>query len=139
MQPHHATHQEQHPMTHEDHDKGPPLSQDEIRTLNIQALVAHQPVLAQQIAELSLNGERTREQLKQAEKRMQNIENELKTNTELTADVRDLLHTFKSGFRMLGWLGAGAGWIAKIGAGVAAVTAIYYAITHHGDLPPSKW
>lgn len=56
-------------------------------------------------------------------------------NTGLTQEILDLFSDFKSGFRVLGWLGTGAKWIGGIaGAGVALWVA-WQTLTH-GGVPP---
>ena len=50
--------------------------------------------------------------LAQGRQRMDRMQTELTVNTEITAEVRDLLNSFKGGFRVLGWLGVGGGNLA---------------------------
>ena len=74
-------------------------------------------------------------QLANGDLRMTAIEVELRTNTELTADVKALLEAVRAGLKVLGWLGSAAGWAAKV---VTAVGAVYGAwqLIKHGAPPP---
>lgn len=94
----------------------------------IKALLNHHDLLAQQIAELSLGADTARVRLGE-------MERELKDNTAITQEVRDLLNTFRGGFKVLGWLGTAATWVGRIAAAAMAIWGAWYAITHHGELP----
>jgi hypothetical protein len=74
-------------------------------------------------------------QLASGDLRMNAIESELRTNTELTADVKDLLDAARSGLKVIGWLGAAAAWMAKIATAIGAVYGVYQLI-RHGAPPP---
>jgi hypothetical protein len=66
------------------------------------------------------------------------IERELKANTEVTAEVRDLLTTVKGGFKVLGWLGHGGKWMGMIAGAAVSIYTLVYALTHGGRLPPGQ-
>lgn len=68
-------------------------------------------------------------------RRMNAMQTELTANTAVTAEVRDILDTVRSGLRVLGGLGTLAVWIGKLAAAGAAVSALWYAITHGGQSP----
>jgi len=69
-------------------------------------------------------------QLANGDLRMTAIEVELRTNTELTADVKALLEAVRAGLKVLGWLGSAAGWAAKVATAVGAVYAAWQLIKH---------
>lgn len=67
--------------------------------------------------------------------RMDLMDAEIKTNNELTQDIRDLLAAFKGGFRVLGWLGTGAKWLGGIAGAAVALWVAWQTLTH-GGVPP---
>lgn len=69
-------------------------------------------------------------QLASGDLRMNAIEVELRTNTDLTADVKVLLEAARAGLRVLGWLGSAAAWAAKIATAIGAVYAAWQLIKH---------
>ena len=115
-----------------------PLSQEEIDRIDLRAMLDHHEQLARQIGELALGAQTTRAELIETRGRLAAVEAELKTNTDITSEVRDLLGTFRSGFKVLGWLGTGATWLGRIAAAALAIWGVAYTITHHGELPPHK-
>jgi hypothetical protein len=56
-------------------------------------------------------------------------------NTEITSEIRDLITSVKTGFKVLGGLGIAAKWVAAIAGAASAVWALIYAATHGGQLP----
>lgn len=56
-------------------------------------------------------------------------------NTGLTQEILDLFSDFKSGFRVLGWLGTGAKWLGGIAGAGVALWAAWQTLTH-GGVPP---
>lgn len=73
------------------------------------------------------------------DERMGRMEAEIKKNTEITAasqsgiaEILDIFTSFKGGFKVLGWLGAGAKWVAGLGA---AVVALYFSLKNGGPHP----
>ncbi len=66
--------------------------------------------------------------------RMTAIESELKTNSETTKEIRDLLEAVQFGMRVIGWLGFAVEWLAKI---LVAAGSIYAALEFwkHGTPP----
>lgn len=53
--------------------------------------------------------------------RMAALEKAVAHNTELTAEIRELIAAAKLGFRVLGWIGVGAKWVAGIATAIGAV------------------
>jgi hypothetical protein len=60
--------------------------------------------------------------LRRGSERMAALERGLSANTELTAEIRDLLELGRNGLRVLGYLGAVARWVAAV---VAAGATLY--------------
>lgn len=56
-------------------------------------------------------------------------------NTEVTKDVRDILATARTGFKVLGGLGKLGQWAAWIAGGIGAVWGLIQAITHNSNPP----
>lgn len=76
------------------------------------------------------------QELAQGRDRMGRIEDSIGANTEMTATIRDIVVAGKAGFKVLGWIGTVAKWIAAVGGAVVAVYAVVHAIkTGH---PPPK-
>lgn len=61
----------------------------------------------------------------------------LNENTAITKEVRDILDTAKTGFKVLGGLGAFGKWVMYVAGGVTAVWGLITAILH-GVPPPPK-
>lgn len=57
--------------------------------------------------------------------RMGKIENDLKTNTDATAEILEIVSTGKSFFRVMGHIGNGIKWIAGIAAACLGVYAAW--------------
>lgn len=66
------------------------------------------------------------------------MRSELKSNTETTVEVRELLAVGKGGLRVLGWFGAFAKWVAGIAGAVLAVYAVVHAFKTGTPVPPPK-
>jgi len=75
-------------------------------------------------------------QLSNGDLRMTAIETELRNNTALTAEVREILTFARTGLRVLGAIGTAVQWLAKIAAAAAALYAAWQAARH--GIPPSK-
>jgi hypothetical protein len=67
--------------------------------------------------------------------RMAAIEKELKANTEITSEIRDVMRAGRIGLQVLGGIGTLVKWIASIGAAIGSLYAMYYAL-RHGTAPP---
>lgn len=67
--------------------------------------------------------------------RMDAMQRELAANTEVTTEIRDLLASFKGGFRVAGWLGVVAKWLGGLAAAATALWVLIYQATHGGQLP----
>lgn len=60
------------------------------------------------------------------DERLKVVEKKLDANNLATAEILQLVSTFKGGMQFLGWLGVAAKWVASVGAAVGAV----YAAVH---------
>lgn len=80
--------------------------------------------------------DRGAEKMDEQADRLKSVEAELRSNSETTREVRELLDAGKSGLRVLGWLGAAGKWIGTLATAGIAVYGALYAITHNGQLPP---
>lgn len=75
------------------------------------------------------------------EKRVEGIERGIEKNTEATLegnrDAREILELFQNvrgGFKVLGWLGAAAKWVAAIAAMFSALWVLWHQM-HGGPKP----
>lgn len=75
-------------------------------------------------------------QLASGDTRMTTIETELKANTKLTEDVKDLLDAARVGLKVVGWIGTAAVWVGKIAAAIATIWGAWQLIRHGS--PPGK-
>ena len=62
------------------------------------------------------------------QEKIERMERDLRENTGITRELRDILVTVKSGARMLGWLGAAIKWLSGV---VAAGVALWAVFGHH--------
>lgn len=69
-------------------------------------------------------------QLARGAERMAALERELRDNTTVTREVRELMELGRNGFKVLGWLGVAAKWVGSLAAAAAAVWALVYAAMH---------
>jgi hypothetical protein len=69
-------------------------------------------------------------QMAKGAERMEAIERELRDNTQVTREVRELMVLGRNGFKVLGWFGIAAKWVGSLAAAVAAVWALVYAALH---------
>lgn len=53
------------------------------------------------------------------------LKTSLDSNTTVTTEVKDLLSTFKAGFRIAGWIQDTAVWVSKIAAAAIVMWAIF--------------
>lgn len=82
------------------------------------------------------------QRLTDGERRMQAMErnqveirDELRLNTEITGDIRSLMHAARLGFKVLGGLGVLVKWLLSAGAAAAAIWTAFYVATHGGTPP----
>ncbi len=68
--------------------------------------------------------------------RMTAIERDIKANTELTAEVKDLLNAAKLGLKVLGWIGVFAVWVGKIATAAITLWGLFQLIRHGAPTPP---
>ena len=59
------------------------------------------------------------------QEKIERMERELRENTIITRELRDILVTVKSGARMLGWLGAAIKWLSGVVAAGVALWAVF--------------
>lgn len=89
---------------------------------------------------LALCIDRIDERLDKGSERMDEMQRELKENTTVTKEVKELLEMGRTGFKVLGWLGKAFVWTARaltvIAGAALAIYSAWYAITHGGQLPP---
>lgn len=52
------------------------------------------------------------------------------TNTEMTAETKEVLDTVKAGLRVLGYIGLATQWLAKLATAVVAIYAAWQLIRH---------
>ena len=59
------------------------------------------------------------------QEKIERMERELRENTSITRELRDILVTVKSGARMLGWVGAAIKWLSGVVAAGVALWAVF--------------
>ena len=59
------------------------------------------------------------------QEKIERMERELRENTRITRELRDIMVTIKSGARMLGWVGAAIKWLAGVVAAAVALWAVF--------------
>jgi hypothetical protein len=59
------------------------------------------------------------------QEKIERMERELRENTIITRELRDIMVTVKSGSRMLGWLGAAIKWLSGVVAAGLALWAMF--------------
>ena len=59
------------------------------------------------------------------QEKIERMERELRENTIITRELRDIMVTIKSGARMLGWVGAAIKWLAGVVAAGVALWAVF--------------
>lgn len=59
------------------------------------------------------------------QEKIERMERELKENTSITRELRDILVTVKSGARMLGWVGSAIKWLSGVVAAGVALWAVF--------------
>lgn len=60
---------------------------------------------------------------------------EIRANTGVTQDVRDILAGVKLGLKVLGGLGVVVKWVAAISTALASIYLALYVLTHNGVSP----
>lgn len=114
------------------------LTEREMLDAQIRVLLASHHTLAQQIAELTIAQQDVAKFRATADVRLRHVEINLEKNTEVTIAVHDLLGDFKSGFKVLGWLGATIKWAGAIAGAATALYIGLYMLTHGGQTPGGK-
>jgi len=59
------------------------------------------------------------------QKKIERMERDLRENTIITRELRDILVTVKSGARMLGWIGSAIKWLSGVVAAGVALWAVF--------------
>lgn len=59
------------------------------------------------------------------QKKIERMERDLRENTIITRELRDIMVTVKSGARMLGWIGAAIKWLSGVVAAGVALWALF--------------
>lgn len=59
------------------------------------------------------------------QEKIERMERELRENTRITRELRDIMVTIKSGARMLGWVGAAIKWLSGVVAAGVALWAVF--------------
>ena len=116
----------------------PHLTDRETLDAQIRVLMTHGHTLAEQIAELTIGQQEAAKYRASADVRLRHVEINLQQNTEVTLEVRDLLGDFKSGFKVLGWLGMSLKWAGMIAGALTTLYVGIYMLTHGGQTPGSK-
>ena len=60
---------------------------------------------------------------------------ELVANSEMTSDIHTAIAAARTGFKVIGWLGACAKWIGVLAAAAVAIYTAFYAMLHGGATP----
>jgi hypothetical protein len=101
----------------------------------IQILAASHELLTAQMTELAIGQQFATKERRQQGERMTQIEELLAENTQMTAQMLDVVKAVKGGIRVLGWIGVAAKWLAGLAAAVAAIYTLIYMATHGGSKP----
>lgn len=64
----------------------------------------------------------------QVDEQLQDLGRQMQTNTQITAEVREILDAVRGGIKVLGWLGRLAKWATPIVGFGAAVVALVSAL-----------
>jgi hypothetical protein len=94
----------------------------ELTQRQINALLAHARLVAEQIAELTRRIVTVEAQQAEADVRVKQLRTDMAENTEITKQIRDLI----TAGRVMKQAGDGIGWLAKIGGQVALFAAAAY-------------
>lgn len=116
-------------LLHFDRDT-PPTDQQRIRVLE-----AGHRVLIEQLADVAATMQEVHACLQRGDTRMGSLETELKGNSAVTAEVRDILSVAKVGLRVLGGVGMLVRWCGYVAAACAAIYSAWYIATHGGKPP----
>ena len=92
--------------------------------------------IAERLQAIDARLDRGAERMEQQSAALNKLAAELKSNSEVTDEIRQLLTLGRNGLKVLGWLGEAAKWIGKLAAAGAAIYGFFYAIKHGGHLPP---
>lgn len=93
------------------------------------------PPVSLQDVELAARLRQIDERLDRGSQRMDLMQDELRGNTEVTTEVREILTAVRAGLRVLGGLGTAASWAGKLAAAGVALWGAFYALTHGGRPP----
>ena len=93
------------------------------------------PSLEERVTDIERRLGKGSERMSNLEGKLTEVATELRLNTDVTMEVRELLAAFKGGFKVLGWFGVGAKWVGILATAGVAVYTLLYSMTHGGQLP----
>lgn len=108
----------------------PPSDRQRIRVLEAGHLV-----LIEQLADVAVTMQDVKDCLQKGDRRMGSLETELRDNSAVTAEVRDILSVAKVGLRVLGGVGVLVRWAGYLAAAGASLYAAWHMIKHGGKPP----
>lgn len=92
--------------------------------------------ITHQMADVTLSLQEMTRCLEAGTSKMAAVQAELLVNTATTTEVREILHTARSGIKFLGGIGLVIRWLGYMAAAFGAVYAFWHLIAH--GMPPSK-
>ena len=101
----------------------------------IRVLEAGHRQLTDQIAELTVGMHAVRDGIKAGNTRIGALEGELRDNSAVTTEIRDILSVAKVGLRVLGGVGTLVRWAGYIAAAGVSLFAMWQAIRNGGPKP----
>jgi len=78
---------------------------------------------------------KTNDRFTALERRLTDIELDMRKNTDLTQEIRDVMTAAKVGFKVLGGVGIAVKWAGIVAGGALALYTAFYTFTH-GGIPP---
>lgn len=85
-----------------------------------------QKTLVDQMAEIVVSQRNADKWRAESSRRMGLMETSIEENTTMTSELLDIFKAVKGGFKVLGWLGAAAKWVAGIAGAIAGVYAAWH-------------
>jgi hypothetical protein len=94
----------------------------------------------QRLADIDKRLDRGAARIAELQMSVAELQREMRENTAITTEVRDLLQLARAGLRLLGIVGNVVRWVGMVAGGAIAIWgacyAVWYAVTHGGHLPP---